>query len=72
MCLIELCFDLALGAAQIRTAHTDIQFPDFSAYRRAPVKGAEKDQEATAASRKTFSYLLLAGCLFCIDISLIS
>lgn len=49
------------SAAQIRTAHTDIQFPDFSAYRRAPVKGAEKDQEATADSRKTFSYLLLAA-----------
>lgn len=63
---------LALGAAQIRTAHTDIQFPDFSAYRRAPVKGAEKDQEATADSRKTFSYLLLAGCLFCIVFSLIA
>lgn len=46
------------SATQIRTAHTDIQFPDFSDYRREPVKA---DQETTSANRKAFSYLLLAA-----------
>lgn len=74
MCLIVLGIGLQLceleaivieGATQIRTAHTDIQFPDFSDYRREPVKGAGGDQETTSANRKAFSYLLLAGLLVC-------
>lgn len=62
--LSELDDDVIEGTTQVRTAHTDIQFPDFSDYRREPVKGATADQETTSANRKAFSYLLLAGLLF--------
>ncbi|XP_047353273.1 cytochrome b-c1 complex subunit Rieske, mitochondrial-like [Vespa velutina] len=46
---------------QSRMAHTDIQVPDFSHYRRDDVKDPYASNRETAASRKTFSYVLAAG-----------
>lgn len=48
-------------SSQVRFAHTDVQFPDFSSYRRDSVKQVTADSDSTAPSRKAFTYLLLAG-----------
>ncbi|KAL2713089.1 hypothetical protein V1478_017282 [Vespula squamosa] len=46
---------------QSRMAHTDIQVPDFVHYRRDEVKDPYSKSRESAASRKTFSYVLAAG-----------
>jgi len=50
-----------LGSSQIRLAHTDVSFPDFSENRRDSVKDSAVDSEASAPTRKAFTYLMLAG-----------
>ena len=52
---------LTLGKTQMRFAHTDIQVPDFSSYRRDTVKDPAKSSETSSDSRKAFSYLMVAG-----------
>jgi len=49
------------GASQIRLAHTDVSFPDFTAYRRNSTKDPTADSEASAPARKAFTYLTIAG-----------
>lgn len=43
---------------QVRLAHSDLQVPDFSPYRRDSVKEANS-KNTTAEERKAFSYLLV-------------
>lgn len=45
---------------QVRFAHTDMQVPDFSAYRRDTTKNPNR-KDTSEASRKTFSYLLVGS-----------
>lgn len=47
--------------SQVRFAHTDIQVPDFSAYRRESVKDSKKSNKNSDESRKAFTYLLSVG-----------
>jgi len=47
--------------AQVRFAHTDIQVPDFTKYRRDAVKDPTAVSSDSDVSRKTFSYLMVAG-----------
>lgn len=44
---------------QVRYAHTDIQVPDFSAYRKDAAAG--KTQDDTQNSSRAFTYLMMAG-----------
>jgi len=44
---------------QVRYAHTDIQVPDFSAYRKDAAPG--KTQDDTQNSSRAFTYLMMAG-----------
>ncbi|XP_032685373.1 cytochrome b-c1 complex subunit Rieske, mitochondrial isoform X2 [Odontomachus brunneus] len=46
---------------QRRLAHTDIQFPDFTDYRREEVKEPHSKSRDSAETRKNFSYLISAG-----------
>lgn len=48
-------------SSQIRLAHTDVSFPDFTAYRRDSVKDPSADSQASAPTRKAFTYLTLAA-----------
>lgn len=48
-------------ASQIRLAHTDVSFPDFTSYRRDSTKDPTADSQASAPSRKAFTYLTLAA-----------
>lgn len=49
---------------QVRYAHTDINVPDWSEYRRNDVKSPSSKSSDTEASRKSFTYLLAgAGCI---------
>lgn len=43
-----------------RQAHTDLQVPDFSAYRRESVKDSRRRND-TAEERKAFSYLMVGA-----------
>ncbi|EDW75930.1 uncharacterized protein Dwil_GK14939 [Drosophila willistoni] len=47
-------------AVATRQAHTDLQVPDFSAYRRDSVKD-ERRRNTTSEERKAFSYLLVGA-----------
>jgi len=47
--------------SQVRYAHTDIQVPDFTKYRRDAVKDPSAVSSSSDVSRKTFSYLIVAG-----------
>lgn len=47
--------------SQVRFAHTDVQIPDFSAYRRDGVLDAKKSNKDSDESRKAFTYLLSIG-----------
>merc|ERR1712142_1461581 len=47
--------------SQVRFAHTDIQIPDFSHYRRDSVKDSKKSNKTSDESRKAFTYLLSIG-----------
>jgi len=46
------------SGTQFRFAHTDIEFPDFSAYRHQAEKG---DTETVSGGRKGFTYLIVAA-----------
>lgn len=48
------------GPSQIRLAHTDIQTPDFSDYRRDQVKRANA-KNSSADERAAFTYLMVGG-----------
>ncbi|XP_030382783.1 cytochrome b-c1 complex subunit Rieske, mitochondrial [Scaptodrosophila lebanonensis] len=50
----------AVNAVAARQAHTDLQVPDFSPYRRDSVKDARRRNE-TAEERKAFSYMLVGA-----------
>jgi len=52
---------MCLGSSQVRFAHTDVSFPDFSTYRRDSVKDPNVDSQASAPARKAFTYVALAG-----------
>jgi ubiquinol-cytochrome c reductase iron-sulfur subunit len=45
----------------MRFSHTDVQVPDFSAYRRQSVKDSTVSSRESNDSRKAFSYLMVAG-----------
>ena len=45
----------------MRFAHTDVKIPDMSYYRRDPVKDPAKNSQSSAASRKAFTYMMVAG-----------
>ena len=49
------------SGSQMRFAHTDIQFPNFDAYRRDSVKNPNQSSETSSEGRKTFTYLLNAA-----------
>lgn len=49
------------SSSQFRFAHTDVQFPDFSPYRRKSVQNPAADSGSSAEERKAFTYLLLAA-----------
>lgn len=46
---------------QVRFSHTDLQVPDFSAYRRDSTKDPAKRNRDTASSRKNFTYLIIGA-----------
>lgn len=45
----------------MRFAHTDIQVPDFSPYRRKAVADSHADTRSSAPSRQGFSYLIVGS-----------
>lgn len=47
--------------SQVRYAHSDIQVPDFSAYRRDDVKDSRSNSKDSAPARSTFTYMLVGG-----------
>jgi len=49
------------GPSQVRFAHTDIQVPDFSEYRRKDVKSTSIDARVSAPKRQGFSYLIVGS-----------
>ncbi|XP_052061197.1 cytochrome b-c1 complex subunit Rieske, mitochondrial-like [Mytilus californianus] len=46
---------------QVRYSHTDINFPDYSSYKRSPSKDVNISQVQTEPQRKLFSYLMVGG-----------
>jgi len=46
---------------QRRLAHTDIQWPDFTDYRKEEVRDPNVKSSDSAHSRKNVSYLIAAG-----------
>lgn len=46
---------------QARFAHTDIAYPDFSAYRRKEVQDPKSKNEDSIDERQSFTYLIAAG-----------
>ncbi|KAK8390926.1 hypothetical protein O3P69_016937 [Scylla paramamosain] len=49
-------------SSQVRYAHTDIQVPDFSDYRRDDVKDSRaKSSVESASSRRSFTYMVVGG-----------
>jgi hypothetical protein len=48
---------------QVRFYHTDIQVPDFSAYRRKDVKDSTAVSRKSEDARKSFTYLVVGGLL---------
>ncbi|XP_033229710.1 cytochrome b-c1 complex subunit Rieske, mitochondrial-like [Belonocnema kinseyi] len=53
--------DVSSQAQQIRLAHTDIQMPDFTNYRKEDVKSPTSDSKTSLHKRQTFSYLFAGG-----------
>ena len=45
----------------MRFVHTDVQIPDFSAYRRSSLKDSTADNKSSAPSRQGFSYLIVGS-----------
>lgn len=67
---VPSCSPLTLGprvtsgigvSTQVRFAHTDMQVPDFSAYRRDGVKEADQANVKSIDPRRSFTYVLMAG-----------
>lgn len=50
-----------LAAGHVRFAHTDIQVPDFSEYRRDTTSDPKKPASTSSTDRQMFSYLLVGG-----------
>jgi len=48
-------------AVQIRFAHTDVQIPDFSEYRRESLKKPTANASKSRESRNAFSYIMVAA-----------
>jgi len=48
------------GTQQVRQAHTDLQVPDFSPYRRDSVQSGNR-KNVTSEERKAFSYMLVGA-----------
>lgn len=46
---------------QVRYAHTDIEVPDFTPYRKSSTKDPASRNADTAESRKAFTYLIIGG-----------
>lgn len=61
--IIRILFFI-LVKSQVRFAHTDIQIPDFTNYRRESTKDPNVKASQTDGSRKSFTYLI-AGGLYC-------
>lgn len=51
------------GSSQVRYAHTDLQVPDFSYYRRDSGQDPSKPSRESDVTRKSFTYLVTAGTL---------
>ncbi|XP_002738733.1 cytochrome b-c1 complex subunit Rieske, mitochondrial-like [Saccoglossus kowalevskii] len=49
------------GPMQVRYAHTDIQYPDFSDYRRQPVSDPKTSSEPSSVSRRAFTYAMVGA-----------
>nr|CAH0104108.1 unnamed protein product [Daphnia galeata] len=49
------------GPSQVRFSHTDVQIPDFSAYRRSSLQNSSADNKSSAPSRQGFSYLIVGS-----------
>jgi len=67
---VPSCSSLSLGPrvsfginspSQVRYAHTDVQVPDFSAYRREGVKDAKRGNNQSLDDRRSFTYVMMAG-----------
>jgi len=48
-------------SSQVRFAHTDIQVPDFSAYRRDDVQNVRVKAGESSAGRSSFTYMMVGG-----------
>jgi len=48
-------------SSQVRFAHTDIQVPDFSAYRRDDVQNSRSKAGESSAGRSSFTYMMVGG-----------
>nr|KAG5712177.1 hypothetical protein BaRGS_014527 [Batillaria attramentaria] len=48
-------------ADEVRFAHTDVQVPDFSAYRRDSVKDNHASSQPSATGRKAFTYMVVGS-----------
>jgi len=53
--------NVAPVSSQVRFAHTDIQVPDFSAYRRDDVQNVRVKAGESSASRSSFTYMMVGG-----------
>ncbi|KAF8770726.1 cytochrome b-c1 complex subunit Rieske, mitochondrial-like [Argiope bruennichi] len=49
------------GVAQVRLAHTDVQYPDFDFYRRKELKDPSANSRSTEEYRKGVSYAIMAA-----------
>jgi ubiquinol-cytochrome c reductase iron-sulfur subunit len=49
------------GSSQVRYAHTDVQVPDFSAYRRSDVASSTTNAKDSVPKRQGFSYLIVGS-----------
>jgi len=47
--------------SQVRFAHTDVQIPDFSYYRKEGTKDSNASSEPSLSGRRTFTYLIAGG-----------
>ena len=59
--LLPFFISYCTGPGQVRFAHTDMQVPDFSSYRKDSTNNPSQTAEATATNRKSFSYLFAGG-----------
>ena len=48
-------------STQVRKAHTDIQIPDFTYYRRESTKNPQGSNKETIEARNSFHYLIVGG-----------